>query len=451
VKYLSVNLTAISPLAVRSDHAAGGAQVANYIPGTTLLGSLASTYRLMYPEKETRFEQLFLSGGIKFPNLYPATPKKYDGFTDIADQDQPISIYPCPKTAITCKRHKGFLYPEVEDNDAHGVRDTLIAYAIFSEWVDRKDIDKYQGDKEKFKWDNDQAIRESIKALEGTKKCKYKKHEEPCGEPTNRYDGYYRPVANKQLLASDPHKHLQTHTGINRYSGTVEEGILYNRQVFDEGTKFWGLIKVANEELHSELVDFLEKANKAEVIRMGNGRTRGMGKVDIQVKKVDNFQTDFKTFKQRLNDFNQLLQDEAKRYQREHMREAYYFALTLHAPVILNDELLRYRGTIDAETLKDLLTPHTTSDLKELDLWCVYQQAHVQRITGWQVLWGTPKTNEHAIEAGSVFLFKCPTAEKDTILEALYNLEQQGIGKRLLEGFGRVRISDEFHQEVNWL
>jgi CRISPR-associated protein Csx10 len=133
------------------------------------------------------------------------------------------------------------------------------------------------------------------------------------------------------------------------------------------------------------------------------------------------------------------------------MREAYYFALTLHAPAILNDELLRYRGTIDAETLKDLLTPHTTSELKELDLRCVYQQAHIQRITGWQVLWGTPKTNEYAIEAGSVFLFKCPTSQKDTILEALYNLEQQGIGKRLLEGFGRVRISDEFHQEVNWL
>src|SRR5690348_13160291 len=111
VKYLSIDLTAISPLAVRSDHAAGGAQVANYIPGTTLLGSLASTYRLMYPENATRFEQLFLSGEIKFPNLYPATPKKYDGFKEVVDPDLPI--YPCPKTAITCKRHKGFLYPVV--------------------------------------------------------------------------------------------------------------------------------------------------------------------------------------------------------------------------------------------------------------------------------------------------------------------------------------------------
>jgi CRISPR-associated protein Csx10 len=443
VKYLSVNLIAKSPLAVRSDHAAGGSQVANYIPGTTLLGSLASTYRLMYPEKTTHFEQLFLSGEISFPNLYPATPKKYDGFE--ADFNSNLPIYPCPKTAITCKRHKGFLYPKVATNDAHGVRDTLIARAIFSEWVDTKDIAKYQGNKEEFKRNNDNTIRESIKALEDTRKCKQ------CGEPTDRYDGYYRPITNKKLLASETHKHLQTHTGINRYSGTVEEGVLYNRQVFNEETIFWGLMKVANETLHDELVDFVNETSDAGVIRMGNGRTRGMGKVELRVTDVDNIQMDFTAFKQRLDSFNTLLQAETKHYQREHMREAYYFALTLHAPAILNDELLRYRGTIDAETLKDLLTPHTTSDLKELDLRCVYQQAHVQRITGWQVLWGTPKTNEYAIEAGSVFLFKCPTAQKDTILEALYNLEQQWIGKRQLEGFGRVRISDEFHQEVNWL
>jgi CRISPR-associated protein Csx10 len=406
----------------------------NYIPGTTLVGCLASTYRLMYPENTTLFERLFLSGEISFPNLYLATPKKYDGFTDIADQDLPI--YPCPKTAITCKRHKGFLYPQVADNDAHGVRDTFIARSIFSEWTNFKDTAKDQAAKEK-------AIRESIKALEDTKKCK------ECEEPADRYDGYYRPISNKKLLASETHKRLQTHTGINRFSGTVEEGVLYNRLVFDEGTEFWGLMKVADEDLHNELSNLLEGVSG--VIRMGNGRTRGMGKVALRVEEVDDFQTDFATFQQRLDQFNKLLQDEAKKYQCEHIQHAYYFALTLHAPVILNDELLRYRGTIDAETLKEMLAKHTTNDLNKLELQRVYQQAHIQRITGWQELWGTPKINEYAIEAGSVFLFKCPTAQKDTIIEALYNLEMQGIGKRQLEGFGRVRISDEFHQEVNWL
>ena len=58
--------------------------------------------------------------------------------------------------------------------------------------------------------------------------------------------------------------------------------------------------------------------------------------------------------------------------------------------------------------------------------------------------------NEYAIEAGSVFLFKCPVAQRDKLHKKLYTLEEQGIGKRQLEGFGRIRISDTFHQEVDW-
>src|SRR5690348_16313774 len=93
-------------------------------------------------------------------------------YENIVDQDQPV--YPCPKTAITCKRHKGFLYPQVADNDAHGVRDTLIARAIFSEWTNIEDTTKDQAAKEK-------TIQAFIKALEDTKKCK------ECGEPADRY------------------------------------------------------------------------------------------------------------------------------------------------------------------------------------------------------------------------------------------------------------------------
>lgn len=65
----------------------------NYIPGTTLVGCLASTYRLMYPEKTALFEQLFLSGEISFPNLYPATHKRYDGFKE--DFNPNLPIYSC--------------------------------------------------------------------------------------------------------------------------------------------------------------------------------------------------------------------------------------------------------------------------------------------------------------------------------------------------------------------
>ena len=95
----------------------------------------------------------------------------------------------------------------------------------------------------------------SLVALHEVKNCP------KCQEPTDRYDGYYRRTADQKLpmLSSETYKHLQTHTGINRFSGTVEHGVLYNRQVFNEGTQFWGLAKIADEHLGSDLKAFLDE------------------------------------------------------------------------------------------------------------------------------------------------------------------------------------------------
>ena len=108
----------------------------NYIPSTTLIGALATTYEPLYPENSVSFERLFLSGEVSFPHFYPASYKTYKKPLNISTN---LPIYPIPKTALTCKRHKGFLSPVDADNDAHGVRDTLIARAIFKEWIPNPD------------------------------------------------------------------------------------------------------------------------------------------------------------------------------------------------------------------------------------------------------------------------------------------------------------------------
>lgn len=438
MKYLPIMVTARSPLSIRSDHASNGAEMTKYIPGTTLLGSLATTYRMMYPDDSHMFERLFLSGEVSFPHLYLASYNANfyapDKKLSLFGPDFPI--YPTPKTALTCKRYPGFRYPRSAKNKAHGVRDTLIARAIFSEWPDENKV----GGKIP-----------ALTVLKPTSTCLFEHDDNVCGEPTDRYDKYYRRVEEQKLLASDSHEHLQTHTGINRNSGTIEEGILYNRQVFDEGTQFWGLLKISDEALASRLTEFLDCIGNKGIARLGTGRTRGMGKVLLVAEESPERPPDFSNFQQRLDAFNTLLQAETDTYQLPHAKrkDHYYFALTLHSPAILNDELLRYRGTIDVETLEDLLSKQTTSKLEGLQ--SVYQQAHMQRITGWQELWGAPRTNEYAIEVGSVFLFKCPQEQRTNIQTALYRLEEQGIGKRKLEGFGRICISDAFHQEVSWL
>ena len=128
--------------------------------------------------------------------------------------------------------------------------------------------------------------------------------------------------------------------------------------------------------------------------------------------------------------------------------EQLFFALTLHSPVILTDEFLRYRSRIDAEVLCELFgivydkqnEPTNAYNLKN-----VYSNFSNRRITGWQELWGTPRTNEYAIDTGSVFLFQCDKSKSEKVLDTLFNLEEQGIGNRRAEGFGRICVSDPFH------
>src|SRR5437588_7289348 len=97
-------LKADSPLAIRADHALGGADTARYITGTTLAGSLAAVHRLLHGQHEGDFASLFLSGKVSYPDLYPAMFRD----PDMSTLDFPV--YPLPKTAQSCKRFSGFQY-----------------------------------------------------------------------------------------------------------------------------------------------------------------------------------------------------------------------------------------------------------------------------------------------------------------------------------------------------
>jgi CRISPR-associated protein Csx10 len=101
---------------------------------------------------------------------------------------------------------------------------------------------------------------------------------------------------------------------------------------------------------------------------------------------------------------------------------------------------LRYEGTISEKRLASL-TGISANTFKLL-----YHSASMRRVMGWQDLWGLPRMHEYAIDAGSVFLFTA-AQPLDELAQALFTLEEQGIGQRRAEGFGRICISDPFHRE----
>ncbi len=436
MKQYSVELKATSPLAIRSDHAPGGAETAKYISGTTLAGSLAAVHRLLHEKNTDEFEALFLSNKVSYPNLYPAL------FIDPSVYTLDLPVYPLPKTAQSCKRFSGFQYMTEDEikrgeEKRHGVRDELFDWAFFNLSREMK-----------------KESTATLNILRQHKFCTFnigtsQDAPQDCNESMDHFSGYYcrddhEPGAffSAQI---DAHTRLQTHTGINRKSGTVHEGILYNRQVFDDGMRFWGTVKInddGDDRLVTQFEDFLKDVGDTGLVRIGTGRTRGLGNVFLSTQPITGISNGLSAFKERLVVFNEALRKEAEKKDLQNDLKPFYFALTLHSPLILCDDLLRYRSTID----KALLETLTRKSSKKFHY--VYQNTSIRRVTGWNQLWGTPRTNEYAIETGSVFLFAYLDNLDNALVEALFDLEEQGIGRRRAEGFGRVCVSDPFHLEV---
>jgi len=427
MKNFSIELRAISPLAIRADHAPEGAETAKFITGTTLAGSLAAVHRLLRSEAKEEFEALFLNSQVHYPNLYPAS------FSEEM-QDFRLPVYPVPKTAQSCKRYKGFLFPKDDDEQRHGVRDSLINWAMF---------------KLSSSGDNKEGDITPLAALRKYKTCPHDMSDglEPykrCDATMNHFEGYYRRQRHEpynMIAAQDLSTRLQTHTGVNREWDIVEEGVLYNRRVFVEGVLFWGIVKLPDDEqLAKTFETFIRQASEEKLVRIGTGRTRGLGKVDLILGAIEDEKDRFNTFKDRLKAFDARLKKQAEENGMSNLKQ-FYFALTLHSPAILYDELLCFRSSIDGEILAKLTGLSPSSFRLE------YQAASVQRVTGWNELWGTPRTNEYIIETGSVFLFSSTLEPDDVLLQALFDLEEQGIGRRRAEGLGRVCLSDPFHLE----
>jgi CRISPR-associated protein Csx10 len=200
---------------------------------------------------------------------------------------------------------------------------------------------------------------------------------------------------------------------------------------------FWGQIMLPDE-IADAFRRFVREASQEEVICVGTGRTRGLGRVEIQLAGAQ--QEDSDGFRNRLSAFDEVMKQQAKMANVQELAP-FYFAITLQSPAILCDAFMRYQKTLDPESLSALLAPATYK------LRRVYQSVGIQRITGWNELWGTPRPHDYALEMGSTFLFACDRQLDNDLMQALRNLEQTGVGRRRSEGFGRISISDPFHLE----
>ena len=405
-----------SPLNIRVSRSTASFETFRYIPGTTLLGAFASGHRKTC-HNETEFTRFFLSGEVSFSNLYPANFQANEfSNTDLQDKEQPIK--PIPSTARSCKRFKGFRFKaDTGKRERHGVMDSLIYWGLFSVSGQTK-----------------------VEVLNAHSKCIYPVEQDECCELLDTFSGFYRRGTNvTEIGESKATTRLLTRTGISRETGAVQEGILYNREVLNEGQQFWGVMSFADEQLYEKFYDFAEDIGSKGLLRIGNNLTRGLGK--LSVPEFQEFEVDdLVSFKQRVSAFNEKFHAEAQAHCVD-LQHQFYFPITLQSDTIISDPQLRCQTALSGEYLCQVL------NLGDGTL--IYQNASTRCVFGWNALFGLPKTAVWAISMGSVFLFGYNGKIDDAFYQTLYNIEQTGIGKRKLEGFGQVTVADAFHSEVN--
>lgn len=239
-----------------------------------------------------------------------------------------------------------------------------------------------------------------------------------CGQDMKTHTGY---VNGQDVLYPDTSRLIQMHVGIDPETGSHADGVLFGQTAVNRTTVFTGIL-----DLPADLCTFLEahKRHKGLRLRLGKSRTRGYGAASVQWTAIEpSSQPDIVAW------------DRAYRqYLHQHGLEAQsgtYFSLNFESHALLVDAFLRPSDTIEEWMLG-------------LNVKRQYTVLQSTTVSGWNIAWGLPKTDEWAIQAGSVMLFHTPSVPQ-AVQEALEPLRLEGVGMRRNEGFGRINYCLPWH------
>ncbi len=396
MNFVNITLTAKTPLSFRKGRDLAQAQTLDYVPGNALLGALAEAHQSIGGDA-SRFADFFLSGAVQYTNLYPAD------FEKNILRNQIFPVFPLPLSSRSCKRFEGFKF-----ESHHGVTDVLIQLLLF----------KLSG-------------QTNYEIMEGVTKCPI------CCEPLNALSGYYRRgLQPDQIGRSDTKSNhgLRTRTGIDYATRAAAQGIFYSREVLLENSTFSGVYRV-NDAAFADWQNFMVEAVKAEQIRVGNNRSRGLGLVELSLEKIAAEKRE--ALEARVRKFNAFLRTQAQD-KAVALPDLLYVPITLTSDAILYDNLLRPQLGLDQDYLSNR---HGFANAQ-----VVLQITDARRITGWSAVWRMPKAVDLALVMGSVFVLAFKE-DSQQIFDKLQSLQEEGIGSRRAEGFGQLRVASEFHYE----
>lgn len=419
MKKIELEIKALSPLAIsRQKPGSSINETMDYIPGSVIRGAVAARILQESNNQSTDlsenggdFQALFLSENPAiFQNAYPAQ--------DVKGRIQK-EVKVLPTTALSSKTKPGFR-SKTKDKppENNGVFDTLI---------------------DRFCAENNSCLYDPNCPIDGGRV-----------EPFTGFYSYNK--GNQTYYKHSINKRLLTRTGINRKRATSEEEVLYSIEVINESQTnlkkpviFCSSILVPDDELAKSLQNFIQERNN--LFRLGNSRSRGLGKVEITAKSPVQVKLNIE---ERIKFFNIKLKHRWQKWQifnnqkQELPKNRIYFTLDLQSDAILTENWQR-TTVISPEMLEEF------SEIEDSSLQLHVAYSSYDYLSGWNSAWGLMKDVELITNKGAVYLFS--TEQLQPWLKGLEKLENQGVGERTSEGFGQVRICDEFHlvfrEEIN--
>ncbi len=401
-------ITAKSPLAIaRQKTGSSISDVETYIPGTVLRGAIAGLMirqaqaegQDFASDSESDFKKLFIDNKAIFQNAYPAITEN-------------LSVQPnvriMPATALSSKNKSGF-----RSNEKGGVFDSLI---------DRFCADAYG-----------------------------QIYDPNCptdGDRVDPFKGFYS-IYKNQYYSHSASSRLLTRVGINRRRATAEDQVLYSLQVLNETKRkddqvkdmaFAGSIWICDD-LAESFTHYLEQ--QSQYIRVGGAISRGLGKIEIKIISPELTQPR-STVQQQISDFNKTLERRWERWKIFgnqpiiEIQNRCFFTLDLQSDAILTEQW--QRTMVISSAMLQQAVGLTSGDLQLHASYSSYSYR-----SGWNTAWGLHKDLELTTDRGSVYLFSIDESDRATWESALETLEIWGIGNLTAEGFGQVKVCDEFH------
>lgn len=366
----------------------------DYIQGTAMLGALANLaveHCGISRSKKSNVYEFFVNAfkrdNIRFSPLFPATTPR--------DNRSIFPAIPSPSDLFTCQIYPGFSHITLGDTRQHA--HSTKPYAINPDLPEKCSYDGCDSDKLL-------GFGEFLSIEKNSKEVKLKK-----------YNG--------------------VHTRINPYTQKIAEGNLFNYVAIDSRQYFVGEVWCKDETFWHQLCELTGQISSSEEnsvlhLKIGKATRRGYGTVTAWIGKFANTEllwigNDLST---RVNNLEQPI------------------TLTLLSDAILVDQWGRSKLTLkDPKWLKELLG----TEVEIINCFC-----QSNNVDGFNNVLGLPQWRDIAIKVGSVVGFKFKLSEEsklnlDDLRTRLKEIENNGIGLRRNEGFGRVVFNHPIYNDGN--